>query len=262
MQVIAIIQARMSSTRLPGKVLLKIKNKAILEHIYQNLKKLKLIDKVIVATSTNKTDERLVNFCKKKKMDYCIGSLKNVLKRFVDIIKIYKPKFIIRVTADSPIIDLKVLNFYIKNMKKFNMDCIFFSHKTTFLTGYDIFSSDLLKKAIKNSSDARDKEHVGSFYIRKNINKFKTLKIVIPEFLRSSKYKLSIDTFEDYTNIKNLIELNKISKINLTKIVKIMKKNKYNFFKHKNENESLDNKNFKKIKINKRMFSKQLLLKI
>ena len=262
MQVIAIIQARMSSSRLPGKVLLKINNKAILEHIYQNLNKLKLIDKVIVATSTDKTDERLVNFCKKKKMNYYKGSLKNVLKRFVDIIKIYKPKFIIRVTADSPIIDLKILNFYIKNMKKFNTDCTFFSHKTTLLTGYDIFSSDLLKKAIKNSSQVRDKEHVGSFYIRKNINKFKTLKIVIPKFLRSSKYKLSIDTLEDYTNIKKLIELNKISKINLTKIVKIMKKNKYNFFKHKKENESLDNKNFKKIKINKKIFSKQLLLKI
>ena len=262
MQVIAIIQARMSSSRLPGKVLLKINNKAILEHIYQNLNKLKLIDKVIVATSTDKTDERLVNFCKKKKMNYYKGSLKNVLKRFVDIIKIYKPKFIIRVTADSPIIDLKILNFYIRNMKKFNTDCTFFSHKTTLLTGYDIFSSDILKKAIKNSSETRDKEHVGSFYIRKNINKFKTLKIVIPKFLRSSKYKLSIDTLADYTNIKKLIEANKMSIINLTKIVKIMKKNKYNYFNHTIENESLDNRTYKKIKINKSIYSKKLLLKI
>jgi len=70
MQVIAIIQARMSSTRLPGKVLLEIKNKTILEHIYQNLKTLKLIDKVIVATSTDKTDERLVNFSKNNVSDY------------------------------------------------------------------------------------------------------------------------------------------------------------------------------------------------
>ena len=147
-------------------------------------------------------------------------------------------------------------------MKKFNTDCTFFSHKTTLLTGYDIFSSDILKKAIKNSSETRDKEHVGSFYIRKNINKFNTLKIVIPKFLRNSKYKISIDTLEDYTNIKKLIELNKTSKINLSKIVEIMKKNKYNIFNHKKGNESQDNKTYKKIKINKNIYNKKLLLKI
>ena len=67
MDVIAVIQARMSSSRLPGKVLFEINKKTILEHIYQNLKKSKLIDKVVVATSTDKTDKELVNFCKKKK---------------------------------------------------------------------------------------------------------------------------------------------------------------------------------------------------
>ena len=262
MDVIAVIQARMSSSRLPGKVLFEINKKTILEHIYQNLKKSKLIDKVVVATSTDKTDKELVNFCKKKKINYYRGSLKNVLKRFVDIIKIYKPKFVIRVTADSPIMDLKILNFYIKNMKKFNTDCSYLSHNTSLLTGYDIYSSALLVKAIKNCTDARDKEHVASFYIKKNINKFNSLKIVIPKFLRITKYKLSIDTLNDYNNIKKLIELNKVSTINLTKIVKIMKKSNINIFNHNKENESLANKTYKKIKINKKTYSKQVLLKI
>lgn len=262
MKVLAIIQARLSSSRLPGKVLLKIKNKTIVETIYDNLKKSKLIDKVLIATSNNVTDEKLVKLCKEKKLNYFAGSLNNVLKRFIDIIKIYKPKYVIRVTADSPIIDLKVLNFYIRNMKKFDSDCFFLSHNTSLLAGYDVYSSSLLKNVYRLSSNKKDKEHVGSFYIKKNIDKFNTLKIVIPKFLRSSKYKLSIDTDKDYKNIKKLIEISKSSKIDLKSLIKIMKKNRKNITNHTNKNESQDNKMLKKIKIVKKKFNNQVSLEL
>ena len=67
-KVLAIIQARMSSSRLPKKILLKIKKKSILEIIYKNLEKINSIDKVIIATSRNKSDKELSNYCKKKNL--------------------------------------------------------------------------------------------------------------------------------------------------------------------------------------------------
>ena len=117
-KVLAIIQARLSSSRLPKKILLKIKKKSILEIIYRNLEKINSIDKVIVATSKNKSDKELSLYCKKKNFNFFEGSLNNVLNRFIKIIKIYNPKYIVRVTADCPIIDPKVLDTFIKTLKK------------------------------------------------------------------------------------------------------------------------------------------------
>ena len=72
------VQARLSSKRLPGKVLFKLKNKTVLDHIISNLRKLKYKKKIIVLTSKNKSDDRIVNHCKKKKILFFRGNLKNV----------------------------------------------------------------------------------------------------------------------------------------------------------------------------------------
>ncbi len=260
MKVLAIIQARLSSSRLPGKVLLKIKNKHIIEHIYRNLEKSKFIDKVVIATSNHKSDRKLVNFCKKNKLKIHTGSLNNVLKRFMDVLKIYNPEYVVRVTADSPIIDLKILDFYIRNMKKFKSDCFFFSHNSSLLKGYDVYSFKLLKIVNKFSNNKKDKEHVGSFYIKKNLTKFNTLRIDIPKIFRTSKFKISIDTKTDYENIKNLIYLNKSFKINLKNLIRIMERNKDKILKPLKKNESIDNRLLNKIKIVKKKFNNRVLL--
>ncbi len=261
-KVIAIIQARVNSSRLPKKIFSKIRNESILESIYNNLSKNPSIDKTIVATSKNKTDLELVNFCKKKKINFFRGSLKNVLSRFIKIIEIYKPTYVIRVTADCPIIDLRALNIYIKTFKKKNFDALYFNYPTSLLTGYDIYSSNLLINAKKFSKDQKDKEHVGCFYIRRNLKEYKTLKVILPKFLKTNKYKLSIDTMSDLIKIKKLLEIYGKKPINIKKILDILKKNSDLVIKHSKENFSVHNRILRKIKIDKNKFKDKLYLKL
>ena len=87
---VAIIQARMSSTRLPGKVLKPLAGKPMIWHIYNRAKHCNNLDEVIVATSTDRTDDVLVDYCKSNKMKFHRGSLDNVLQRYLDILEKYE----------------------------------------------------------------------------------------------------------------------------------------------------------------------------
>lgn len=101
---IAIIQARMSSSRLPGKVLKPLAGKAMIWHIYQRAKMCQLVDKVIVATSTEKSDDLLSVFCKENNLNVYRGDLNNVLSRFVEILEKDQYPYFVRITGDCPLI--------------------------------------------------------------------------------------------------------------------------------------------------------------
>ena len=81
MKIVSIVQARMNSSRLPGKVLMKINEKPMISFLTDRLKKIKQIEQIIISTTKNKKDDRIVSFCKKNKLDFYRGSEKNVLKR-------------------------------------------------------------------------------------------------------------------------------------------------------------------------------------
>tara|TARA_B100000767_G_scaffold84296_1_gene81080 strand:+ start:372 stop:779 length:408 start_codon:yes stop_codon:yes gene_type:complete len=118
---ICIVQARMSSKRLPGKSLLKMKKKFILERVIDNLYLSKKIKKIIVATSNKKSDNQIVNFCKKRNILFTRGSLRNVALRYIKTLKYYPCKFFLRITGDSPLIDYKLIDKIISLSKKKNL---------------------------------------------------------------------------------------------------------------------------------------------
>ena len=90
MKVITIIQARMASSRLPGKVLMKIEGKFILQHIIEFTKHSELTDKIVVATTTCSEDDGIIELCKNLKVDYFRGSKKDVLERFLNAQNTFK----------------------------------------------------------------------------------------------------------------------------------------------------------------------------
>ena len=102
---IAIIQARNSSKRLPNKCMFFYKNKYVLERVINCIKKSKKIKRIIVATSKRKEDDSIERFCKKKNIKVYRGSLNNVLSRFYDILKTNKCNYFLRVCADSPFLE-------------------------------------------------------------------------------------------------------------------------------------------------------------
>ena len=96
----------------------KIKNKMIIEHVYDCVNNSKLFDDIIIATSKNSTDDKIIKWCKKKKINFFRGNLNNVSKRFYDICKDNKFDYFLRVCADSPLLDMGLVKLNLKYTKK------------------------------------------------------------------------------------------------------------------------------------------------
>lgn len=217
MKTLAIIQARMASTRLPGKVLLPLAGKPLLWHVCNRLSFCKEIDKIIVATSRTKNDDEIEDFCKKNNIECYRGSLNNVLKRFIDVLNKYKPQYVARICGDAPFSIPEFIDARIKALKQYNGDIILFKNYYYFLLGQSIHSVRSLRKAYSCSRDKRDLEHVGSFYFAKHLNKLRGVSLKVPKELIVKNCRLMIDTIEDYQLIskiyKDLYQENKLISI-------------------------------------------------
>ena len=173
----AIIQARMGSTRLPGKVMMDLCGSPIIEHVVQRLSKSNLIDKIIIATSFDSNNQPIIDFCKENDIDYFVGSEDDVLDRYYQAAidkHIGEDDIIIRITSDCPLIDPFVVDKVIKeHLSKDNdyttnvLDC-------TYPDGLDceVFNFSVLKDTWINANLSSQREHV-TLYIRDNPDKFK-----------------------------------------------------------------------------------------
>ena len=217
MKIILIIQARMGSTRLPGKILKKIEDKTVLQHCIDRCSKSKYINKIIIATTTNNTDDVIKDYCVNNNILYHRGSENNVLKRFYDTACKYSPDIIIRLTSDCPLIDANILDSMMKQFIEKNM--YFLQPKYSFgdnqkkMGGFpdgcnpQIFTFDILKETYANVSSSFDREHVCPYMVRK----YATLPYSIPkidkyENIDLSKLHLSLDTPQDYTLISTIFK--------------------------------------------------------
>jgi len=115
---LTIVQARLNSKRFPKKVLYKVNNKPLIYYLIKNLQKTKKKLKIIIATSTKKTDDELVKYCIKNKIIFFRGKLNNVAHRLLSCAKKYKAKNFIRICADSPIIKPCIIDEMIKLYSK------------------------------------------------------------------------------------------------------------------------------------------------
>ena len=197
-----IIQARMNSSRFPGKVMSKIGQYNCIELIYERLKKSKHTSKIIIATTNKKSDDILCAFLKKKKIPVFRGSENNVLKRFYDLSKLYKPNNIIRVTADCPFVDYKMLDSMLEVFELNKVDYISNSHPPTFPDGLDIeiFTTKSLNYAFNAANSLYDKEHVTPILIKDN--KIKKMNFVNDQDL--SRFRWTLDDQDDYFVINEI----------------------------------------------------------
>lgn len=202
-----IIQARMDSTRLPGKTMLPVCGKSLLEHMIDRVKHSKTIQKIVVATTTNKIDELIVNFCESNKIEFVRGSHDDVLSRYKLASDFSNADVIVRLTSDCPLIDPNVID---KGVKIFqNNEYDFVSNVTplprTYPIGMDveILSSSILTVAAQNAKKPSEREHV-TFYIRRQPKKFKIYRF---DYVKDiSDYRLVVDYEVDYLVIKSIIE--------------------------------------------------------
>ena len=198
-----IIQARISSTRLPKKVVKKIEGKTVLEHIIERLQRIKKEKKIILATTDRKDDDVLEKIAKKCRIPVFRGSENDVLDRFYQAAKLFNVDPIVRITADCPLIDPgiaeAVIELYFKN--KFDHVCI--SHPPTFPDGMDVevCSFKSLQECWRKAKKPEDREHVTT-YIFKNHKKFK-----VGNFSSQENFydlRLVLDEKEDLVLIKKI----------------------------------------------------------
>ena len=228
-KVICIIQARLSSSRLPGKVLLQgFNDSSLLKTLYDRLSPSKYIDDNIIATSTNDTDDLIYDECKKNNIIVFRGSLLNVLKRYYDCAKKYNGDTIIRITSDCPLLEYKLIDKLLLEFNKQNCDYLSNVHPATFPDGYDveIFSFESLKKAFFDGKRDYEKEHVTP-YIWDNPKKFIVKNYQLNKNY-NPKFRVTVDYLEDYFLIKKIFNYFEKRKIyfDVFDVIKYLEKNK------------------------------------
>lgn len=204
--VIAIIQARCSSERLPDKVMRNLCGYPMIWHIFQRASSCKNVDKVVVVTSEDASDDRLSSFCMNNNIEVFRGDLTNVLSRFTGVIKKYKCDYFVRITGDCPLIHPQFIDKQIEALKFFNADFIRLSKSSAVLEGQLVQSSLSLLKAEKEIEKLSDLEHVGSQYFAVNINKFRVVKFSVPKAMSRNDLKITVDEEEDYLMMSKLYD--------------------------------------------------------
>lgn len=205
MGVPAIIQARMSSKRCPGKVLAEVNGQTLLGHLIQRLERSKKLTQIIVATSTDRSDDAVESYCVKNKLTCYRGPLDNVAKRFAAAARHFKLDSFVRVNADSPLMDSCVMDEGIGIFEEGNNEIVTNVFPRSFPKGQsvEIFRTDTFVKGLKEMRDPFDLEHVTPFFYR-NANRFR-----IHNFTSGgdySKINLCVDTPEDLALLQKILD--------------------------------------------------------
>lgn len=204
MNIVAIIQARIGSTRLPGKVLMDIEGKPMLWHIVRRVSEAKLINDVVIATSHNKNNDKIERFAKEDNLKIFRGSEEDCLDRFYKTGEEFGVDVIVRITADCPLICPEVIDKVISEYLKVSYDYVANTFFYTYPDGCDVevFSFKALEKAWKEAKDPIDREHVTP-YIR-NSGKFKIKNVENKNPVDSNEYKWSVDRIEDLEFVREV----------------------------------------------------------
>jgi spore coat polysaccharide biosynthesis protein SpsF len=225
MKTVIIVQARMTSTRLPGKVLKTVLDKPLLEYQIERLRRIKLADEIVIATTTNETDQPIVDFCNRLDLPFFRGSEGDVLSRYYMAAVQYKADVVVRVTSDCPVIDPAIsgeaIGFFFKPQNNYDYLRLF-----QYPRGLDteVFTFKALEESYFEATEKPDREHVTPFLYR-HPERY-DVKYMSPS-TDYSHHRWTVDTPEDFELVKRIIEeLYPIKKVfDFADILDVLKKN-------------------------------------
>jgi glutamate-1-semialdehyde aminotransferase/spore coat polysaccharide biosynthesis protein SpsF (cytidylyltransferase family)/predicted dehydrogenase len=199
--VVAIIQARMGSSRLPGKSLAEIEKRPMLWHVIHRVKRASLIDRVVVATSTSPTDDAIEKMCRENDVPCYRGSEHDVLDRFYGAARGEKASQVVRITADCPLIDPEVIDRVVRRFQRGDLDYASNAMVRSYPDGLDteIFSFSALERAWHEASRTSEREHVTP-YLRSD--KFRTANVENNSTPFYQHYRWTVDEVEDLEFIR------------------------------------------------------------
>lgn len=216
MKILAIVQARMGSQRLPGKVMKKINGKPMIGYTLEALKKSKYIDKIVLATSILKANDTLVEYAESQGVEVFRGDEDNVLKRYKMVADKYEGDIIIRITGDCPLINPIIIDNVITKYLMYDYDYVRLDVPNSFVRGMDteVFSKSALDKTydIVCNKENMHKEEYNSFrehvtlYIYNNQDKFRVGYVKGEgKYYEAKDMNYSVDEEEDFERVKRKI---------------------------------------------------------
>lgn len=203
MKIGAIIQARTSSTRLPGKVVKDLpygSNITVLQQVIRRLKKSKRLNSIIVSTTTEKEDNCIIKLAKIENIKWFRGSRDDVLERYYMTAKENYVDIIVRITSDCPCIDPKIVDFVIEEHIR---TCADFTSNALIKTypeglGVEVLNFSTLEKAHREAKSDFEREHVCPYIYKTNREVFKIHSLKSPKYLSAPEIRITLDTEEDY----------------------------------------------------------------
>ncbi len=210
MKIVASIEARMGSSRLPGKTMKKILGRPMLELMIERVQDSKEIDDIVIATSSSKSDDVIQELTSKLDVNCFRGSEDDVLDRVLNAAKMVKADTILELWGDCPLIDPEILDKLISFYKNNDVDCsgtVLPNFKKQFPLGISalIFSTDILDDVARITNSLEDRENVSN-YIYEHPELYKIVPLPCPPELNFPNLRLVVDEERDFELIKNIFE--------------------------------------------------------
>jgi len=201
--VTAIIQARMTSSRLPGKIMYEVMGRPLLSYQIERLRFSRKVNSIILATTVNGTDDAVARLAEKEGVKLFRGAEHDVLDRYYQAGKLYNVKNIIRLTSDCPLIQPTICDLLVSKFFKANAD--YAGTGQSFAEGLDceIFTFSALEQAWKDAGLIPEREHV-TLYFRNHPDLFKTA--ILDNETDDSSYRITVDEEDDFIVVKAVIE--------------------------------------------------------
>lgn len=197
MNTIVIIQARMGSSRLPGKVLKVLSNTDVLSYDIARCRAIEGVSEVIVATSSLPQDDAIAQWCQENDVAYYRGSEDDVLDRYVRCAKMYKPDYVMRVTSDCPFVDYEMASEIVAFMAHERKDIVLLDGELPRGLAVELISFNALLKINELGIEPRHREHV-TYYAYEFKEQFETVSYRVPANRQAPKFRITLDTEEDY----------------------------------------------------------------
>ncbi len=209
-KIVATIEVRMTSSRLPGKPMMKILDKPMLSQLIERVMKCNEIDEIVVATTSNDTDDEIEELAKDMNVKCFRGSEEDVLGRVLNAAKYCNAEIILELWGDSPLIDSSILKNLIEYYIKNNFDCIgttLPNFKKTYPMGFSalIFSRKVLEEVDKIGIEPDYRENVSN-YIYEHPEKYKITALPCPKNLNIPNLRFTVDEYSDFQVVKQIFE--------------------------------------------------------
>ncbi len=207
MKIIATIEARMGSTRLPGKVMLPLGGQPMIVQLVERIKRSKLVNEVVVATTVNPTDSIIIETCVRNDIKVVAGSEMDITQRLLDAAGSENADYVVQLTGDNPLLDGQLIDSAVQTLIDGDYDYVTNYRDNKLTIGFNVrcFKYEALERAAELSDAPGDRIH-GSYFIHRSPDLFNIGQAEVPDSLQRDDIRLTVDEPMDFEIVRRVFE--------------------------------------------------------